>query len=200
GRRDQTLINASAIGYYGSRGDEVLSEASAPGSGFLSDVTSAWEASAASAADVARVVILRFGIVLAGDGGALPEMARPFSWLVGGPLGSGRQWLSWIDRGDLIRLVQWVISNQRAAGVYNATSPNPVRNDDFTRTLASVLHRPALFRVPAFALRRVLGREKAEALLLFSDRVVPRRAIDEGFEFLFSDLRVSLERAFGRSD
>ena len=198
-RRDQTFISASAIGHYGSRGEEILDESSGRGTDFLAEVTQAWEAGAETIGDLARLVILRFGMVLAGDGGALPQLARPMIWFAGGRIGDGRQWMSWVDRGDLIRAVQWTIGNARSRGIYNVTAPNPVRNSEFIRTLASVLHRPALFPAPAPLLRIALGKDKADALLLASQRVLPRRLLQDGFEFQFPELQTALERAFGRS-
>src|SRR5262245_32807779 len=138
----RTFINASAVSYYGLRGDETLDETSPPGDGFLAEVVKRWEELARRAEGAARLVLLRFGVVL-GPGGALKKMLLPFRFGLGGPLGSGRQWMSWIDREDVLRMIEWAIDHQSARGVYNVTSPNPVRNRDFTRALGRALHRPA---------------------------------------------------------
>src|ERR1051325_530771 len=180
--RPRTLINASAVGIYGNRGDESLDESSPRGSGFLADLVEQWENAAREAESFARLVILRFGVVLAPDGGALKKLLLPFKLGVGGPIGNGKQWMSWIDREDALRLVDWAISTPGARGVYNATAPEPLRNRDFSRVLARALHRPALLPTPPFALRLLFG-EMADEALLASQRAVPRRALDDGFQF-----------------
>jgi uncharacterized protein (TIGR01777 family) len=180
--RPRTLINASAVGIYGNRGDESLDESSPRGSGFLADLVEQWENAAREAESFARLVILRFGVVLAPDGGALKKLLLPFKLGVGGPIGNGKQWMSWIDREDALRLVEWAISTPGARGVYNATAPEPLRNRDFSRVLARALHRPALLPTPPFALRLLFG-EMADEALLASQRAVPRRALDDGFQF-----------------
>jgi hypothetical protein len=138
-------------------------------------------------------VILRFGVALAADGGALKKLLLPFKLGVGGPIGSGEQWMSWIDRDDAVRLVEWAIDNQTARGVYNATSPQPMRNRDFTRALGRAVHRPAFMPTPGFALRAAFG-EMANEMLLGGQRVVPRRAEREGFRFDHPTLDASLAR------
>src|SRR5438270_4566171 len=148
----RTLISASATGFYGDRGDESLDERSAPGSGFLAEVTKRWEELARAAEPFARVVILRFGVVLAKDGGALAKLLLPFRLGAGGPMGSGQQWMPWVDRDDILRIIEWSIDRDATRGTYNATAPNPARNRDFARTLGHVLHRPAFLPTPAFAL------------------------------------------------
>lgn len=180
--RPRTLINASAVGIYGDRGDETLDESSPRGSGFLADLVEQWEAAARAAESFARLVIIRFGVVLAPDGGALKKLLLPFRLGVGGPIGSGKQWMSWIDREDALRLVEWAISTPGARGVYNATAPEPLRNRDFSNVLARALRRPAIFPTPPFALRVLLG-EMADEALLASQRAVPRHALDDGFTF-----------------
>jgi TIGR01777 family protein len=184
-------VSASAIGYYGSRGDEVLTESSPPGDDFLARLTQSWELSALAVEDARRVVVLRFGTVLAADGGALAEMIPPFKLFVGGPVGSGAQWMSWIDRDDAIAMIRWAITNPDARGAFNATAPNPVRNREFAKELGRALHRPSLVRAPAFALRSAFG-EMADALLLSSARVLPQRAVEAGFQFRVPDLSTSL--------
>lgn len=189
--KQRTLISASAVGYYGVRGDEVLDESASNGTGFLAEVTRRWEEQARGAESIARVVIPRFGVVLAGDGGALKKMLLPFRLGIGGPIGSGKQWMSWIDRDDAIRFIEWAIDRQSVRGIYNATAPNPVTNRDFARTLGQVLHRPAIMPVPAFVLRLVFG-EMADEILLGGQRVVPARALAEGFTFSYPTLEACL--------
>lgn len=180
--RTRTMINASAVGFYGDRGDDVLDEYSSRGSGFLAELVEQWEGAARKAESLARLVIVRVGVVLGPDGGALKKMTLPFKLGVGGPIGNGRQWMSWIARSDVIRFVEWAIDTESASGVYNATSPAPVRNRDFVRALGRALHRPAILPAPAFALRIAFGQMADEALLA-SQRVVPARPAAEGFTF-----------------
>ena len=189
-RRPEALICASAIGYYGSRGDEILTESSPPGSGFLPEVCVAWEreAQAAEALGI-RVVRVRTGVVLAASGGALARMLPPFRMGVGGRLGNGRQWMSWIHLEDLVALFQLAVESQ-VRGPLNAVAPYPVTNSDFTRELARVLGRPAVFPVPEFALRLLFG-EMAEVLLA-SQRVAPSAAEAAGFRFRFPQLGPAL--------
>jgi uncharacterized protein len=193
--RPRTLINASAIGFYGDRGDEPLDEDSPPGTGFLPDVTKRWEELARTAEPFARVVILRFGIVLAADGGALAKLLLPFRLGAGGPMGSGRQWMSWIDREDVLRMIEWSIDHHNISGVYNVTAPNPATNRDFAKALGRVLHRPAILPTPAFALRLALGAEMADEMLLSGQRVLPKRATKEGFTFAYPELVPALAHA-----
>jgi len=191
-RSDRLLINASAVGYYGSRGSEELTEESGPGSDFLADLCKRWEAAARAAESAARVVITRLGVVLGPDGGALPQMLLPFKLFAGGPIGKGQQWMSWIDRRDVTAIFLWVIDHEQAGGVYNASSPEPVTNREFATTAGSVLSRPSFFPAPPLALRLGLG-EMADALLLASQRVIPRRLTAEGFVFGHAGLRDTLE-------
>ena len=193
-RKPEALICASAIGYYGSRGDEILTESSAPGSGFLPEVCVAWEreAQAAEAFGI-RVVRVRTGIVLDAHGGALARMLPPFRMGAGGRLGSGRQWMSWIHLEDLVGLFQFAVESQ-VRGPLNAVAPNPVTNSDFTRELARALRRPALFPVPEFALRLLFG--EMAAVLLASQRIAPGAAGAAGFPFRFPQLAPALESLF----
>jgi uncharacterized protein (TIGR01777 family) len=191
----RTLISASATGFYGDREDELLDENAAPGSGFLAEVTKRWEDLANAADSFARVAILRFGVVLAKDGGALAKLLLPFRLGAGGPMGSGKQWMPWIDRDDILRIIEWSIDRDATRGTYNATAPNPARNRDFARTLGHVLHRPALIPTPAFALRVALGSEMADEMLLGGQRVLPKRATEEGFEFAYPELDAALKHA-----
>jgi len=194
-QKRQTLINASAIGFYGDRGDEPLDENSAPGPGFLAEVTKKWEALAREADTFARVVILRFGVVLAADGGALAKLLLPFRLFAGGPMGNGRQWMSWIDREDVLRMIEWSIDRSTVRGTYNVTAPNPATNRDFARAFGRTLHRPAILPTPGFALRLILGSEMANEMLLGGQRVMPKRAIEKGFAFAHPELDEALAHA-----
>jgi uncharacterized protein len=197
--RPRVLVSASAIGYYGNRGEEILTEASAPGRGFLGELAKEWESEAAKAAALGvRVVRARFGVVLAKEDGALPQMARPFRLGVGGRIGSGQQWMSWISLEDVVGVVRMALENGDVRGAVNVVAPEPVRNEEFTRALAAALHRPALFPAPAFALRLVLG-EMADALLLASQRVVPTALKKLGYKFAQPDLATTLAQIFTRS-
>lgn len=190
--RPGTLITASAIGYYGNRGDEVLTEQSRAGTGFLSDVCVEWEdaTTPASAAGI-RVVLARFGIILDKKGGALAKMLPPFRMGIGGRIGDGKQWMSWIALDDVIAGLQFVAENQRISGPVNFVAPNPVTNAEFTKSLGKVLSRPTLFPVPAFGARLAFG-EMADALLLSSQRVEPVCLKIENYSFRFSNLDAAL--------
>ena len=190
--RPRTFISASAIGYYGNRDDESLTEESAPGNDFLTELCVAWEAEAAKAREHGlRVAQLRFGIVLAKQGGALAKMLLPFRLGAGGRIGSGRQWMSWVTLEDVVAVIRFALENSAVNGAFNAVAPQPVRNADFTRILAKALHRPAIFPAPAFALRLALG-EMADALLLSSQRVVPKKLEQAGYRFLHPELAGAL--------
>ena len=185
------LVNASAQGYYGDRGDEELTEESAPGSDFLAEVCLAWESEALQATRLARVVLLRTGIVLSKDEGALPRMVTPFRLFGGGPLGTGRQYMSWLHERDWVAMAAWSIGDERVTGPVNLGAPLPVRNKEFASALARVLGRPSWLPAPSFALRAALG-EMAEALLLSSTRMRPARAMDLGYRFAFPELEPAL--------
>ncbi|HWB83685.1 MAG TPA: TIGR01777 family oxidoreductase [Bryobacteraceae bacterium] len=189
-RPPAVLVCASAVGYYGSRGDEELTEDSPAGSGFLAELCQEWEAAARSAEPLGvRVVHVRIGIVLDPRGGALPKMLPPFRWGVGGRLGSGTQWFPWIHLDDLASLFRYAVENQ-VSGALNGVAPNPVTNAEFTKELAQALGRPAWFPVPVFALKILFG-EMGEALLV-SERVLPRRAEAAGFRFQYPRLPEAL--------
>jgi uncharacterized protein (TIGR01777 family) len=191
----RVLVSASAIGIYGDRGDERLDEDSPAGSGFLADVARAWEAATTPARDAGvRVVNLRIGLVLDGRGGALPRMLLPFRLGLGGRLGHGRQWTSWITRHDLLRAIRCVLADTALHGPVLAVSPQPVTNATFAQALGRALHRPALLPAPAFALRLLLG-EMADALLLASQRCVPTRLLAHGFAFDHADVDSALRAA-----
>jgi uncharacterized protein (TIGR01777 family) len=188
------LINASAIGTYGDCGDEILTEESPPGSGFLASMGAAWEKETRSAAPRTRVVLLRTGIVLEKDGGALPRMALPFRFFAGGPLGSGRQYMSWIHRDDWTAMVSWALTVEGLSGPLNVTAPQPVTNLEFARTLGRVLQRPAFLPAPGFALRAVLG-EMADVIVT-GQQVLPAKAHAFGFEFTHPELAGALRSIF----
>ena len=187
------FISASAIGYYGNRGDELLNEKSAPGNDFLSEVCVAWEKATAEAeAKGIRTVHTRFGIILDQEGGALAKMLTPFRMGVGGRIGDGKQWMSWIALADVIKGLKFVIQNKSITGPVNFVAPNPVTNGDFTKTLGDALSRPTLFPMPSFVARLAFG-EMADALLLSSASVEPKRLRDSGFRFEFEKLQPALE-------
>jgi uncharacterized protein len=195
-RPPRAIVAASAIGYYGNRGDETVTEASAPGNDFLARLCQEWEAETARGAGFgARVVNLRFGIILAAHGGALPRMAMSFKFGAGGRLGDGRQWMSWLTLRETINIIQFSLATSGLTGPVNAVAPNPVRNSEFTGVLAKTLHRPALFPAPAFALRLALG-EMADALLLISQKVMPSKLADSGYAFLQPNLAGALADVF----
>lgn len=190
------FLSASGVGFYGTHGDEIVTEASAPGSDFLADVCLAWEREALGAAGTARTVCLRTGLVLARDGGALPRISLPFRFFVGGRVGSGRQYMSWIHLADWVGMVRWALTNAAVSGPLNVTAPSPVTNSEFTRELGGAMHRPALFPAPALPLRVVLGREFADTLLLEGQRALPAKALQLGYRFSFSEVGPALGDVF----
>jgi uncharacterized protein (TIGR01777 family) len=192
---ERTLINSSAVGFYGDRGDETLDESATTGAGFLADLVMRWENAARAAEPFARLAILRLGVVLEKGGGALGKMELPFRLGAGGPIGSGRQWMSWIHRDDVLRMIEWAIGNPTARGVFNGTSPEPVRNREFVRALGKALHRPALVPAPAFALRLAFG-QMADETLLAGQRVVPARATAAGFDFESATIQEAFARIY----
>src|SRR5215831_6217995 len=190
--RPRVLVSASAIGIYGDRGDELLTEDSKPGSDFLAGLARDWEAEALKAEVLGiRVVLARFGIILAQHGGALAKMLLPFKLGVGGSLGSGKQWMSWNTLEDVVGVIRFAIENGAVRGAVNVVAPQPAQNAEFTRVLAKAMHRPALFPAPAFALRLALG-EMADALLLSSQRVKPRVLEKLSYRFAHADLSSAL--------
>lgn len=198
-RKPRVFLSASAVGFYGSQGDEILTEASAPGGDFLGVLASEWEAEAARAVQIGiRTVLLRFAVILSGTGGALPRMLLPFRFGVGGRFGSGKQWMSWIALEDAVGIVRAAIEDERLGGPVNVVAPNPVRNAEFTRIAAHTLHRPAIFPAPAFALRMVLD-EMADALLLVSQRAIPERLTAMGYSFRLPDFDAALQAALSRT-
>jgi uncharacterized protein len=190
--RPSVLVSASAIGFYGSRGDELLTEESKAGTGFLAEMSQEWEAEAATVEALGiRVVLARFGIILAKQGGALRKMLLPFKLGVGGRLGPGQQWASWITLEDVVSILRFALEDNGLKGAVNVVTPQPLRNAEFTKVLAHALRRPAIFPAPAFALRLALG-EMADALLLSSQRVVPQKLDRLGYRFLHPDLSSAL--------
>jgi uncharacterized protein len=192
--KPRVFVSASAIGIYGSRGDEILREESSAGQGFLSEVCREWEAASRIEADAGiRTVNVRIGLVLSNRGGALPKMLKPFKLGLGGRIGTGQQWSSWIHVDDIVRGIRHAINTPELFGPVNLVAPNPVRNAEFTMVLASVLARPAIFPVPAFALRIVFGKMAADELFLSSQRVAPEKLEASGYTFHYRDLRTALD-------
>ncbi len=191
------LVSSSAVGYYGARGDGELDEDALPGDDFLARLCVRWEeAASAAAAFGVRVVRIRTGLVLAADGGALAKMLPAFRAFAGGPVGTGRQWMSWIGRYDLVSLVLFALGNPEVAGALNGTAPAPVRNGEFASALGLALHRPAVVPAPAAVLRLVFG--EMATILLDGQRAVPKRALALGFSFRHPDLPSALAAALGR--
>jgi uncharacterized protein len=187
------LISGSAIGWYGLWQDQPLTESAKSHACFSHELCEAWEEAARPAVEYGvRLVHLRIGLVLGTDGGFITRMLTPFEFGLGGPLGSGRQWMSWIERDDLVRLIAYVIAKSDLSGPINATAPIPVTNLKFTEELGRRLHRPAIFRIPGSLLRR-LGGDFASELLLGGQRVLPNRALSHGFVFRYQTLRSAFE-------
>jgi len=197
-RRPKVFISASAVGVYGDRGDEIVDEASRPGRGFLADVCKEWEAATCPASDAGvHVVNVRLGAVLSRHGGALAKMLPPFRLGAGGPIGTGRQYISWIEIDDAVGAIEHLLRIGAVTGPVNLVAPDAVTNIEFTRTLGRVLGRPAVLPVPAFALRLLLG-EMADEMLLASTRVRPSRLLESGYRFRHPSLEAALRHALGR--
>jgi uncharacterized protein (TIGR01777 family) len=197
-RKPKVFLCGSAIGYYGDRGEEILTEASEPGTDFLAHLARDWEAEAVRAEHAGiRTLRLRFGVILSADGGALPRMVSPFKLGLGGTFASGRQWMSWIAIEDVIGAVEFLMMNEAISGPVNIVAPGPVRNAEFARALARVLHRPAVFRAPSLALRLALG-EMAGPLLLSSQHVRSEKLMAAKFGFRFTDLTAALNSTLDR--
>jgi len=194
-KRPAVFLNASAVGIYGAHGDEALTEDSPVGSDFLASVCTAWEAAAMAAAWTTRVVLLRTGLVLDRNSGALAKLSRPFRLFAGGRVGSGNQYWSWIHRDDWTRMVRWSIDTEVIKGPLNLTAPSPVTNREFAQALGRALHRPAVAPAPGFALRLMLG-EMADAMILTGQRVLPAKATRNGFEFRYPDLDSALRQIY----
>jgi hypothetical protein len=193
--RPGVLISVSGVGFYGSRGDEELSEASSAGTGFLAELARAWEGATQPATEAGvRVVLPRMGVVLTRRGGAMKKMLLPFQLGMGGPIGSGRQWMSWIVLEDLIRVLSSALTDTRMRGPLNAAAEQSVTNREFVRALGSALHRPAVFPLPAFIVRTIFG-EMAKETLLSSTRAVPARLKEIGFSFRHPEIREAMQFA-----
>jgi uncharacterized protein len=191
--RPRVLVSASGIGIHGDRGDELLTEESSLGNDFLSQMAKDWEAEAVKAEALGiRVVRARIGVVLAKEGGALPKMVPPFRLGLGGRLGSGEQWMSWVSLEDVVAILKFALEEGPVRGPVNVVAPNPVRNAEFTKVLAAALHRPAILPVPGFVLRLAMG-EMADAVLLASQRGVPRALEKLGYQFLQPELGLALK-------
>ncbi len=196
-QKPSVVVQASGVGYYGPRGDEEITEDFSPGSDFLGKLALKWEYSTAPVEDWGvRRVVIRTGVVLSLEGGALPRLLLPFRFFVGGPLGDGRQWVPWIHITDEVRAIRFLMEKEDARGPYNLTAPNPVTNRELVRVLGQVLRRPAWFPVPAPVLRLLLG--EMSAVLLTGQRALPRRLLETGFAFRFPDIRSALQNLFGR--
>ncbi len=194
-KKPKVLINASAVGFYGPHGDEIVTEKDGPGKDFLAQTCKAWEAHAIRAQDFGlRVVRLRIGIVLEKGGGALAKMIPPFRFFIGGPLGNGRQWMSWIHREDIIGLILWALENSQVSGALNATAPNPMTMKEFAAILGQVMRRPSFAAVPAFVLKLLLG--EMSDLLLNGQRVIPEKALQLGYQFKYPSLEPALSSIF----
>ena len=191
--KPRALVQASAVGIYGPRGDEELDESASPGDGFLADVARRWETSTAAVEDAGvRRVIIRSGIVLGRDGGVLPRLSRPFKFFVGGPLAGGRHWVSWVHYDDEVDAINFLVENNGTSGVYNLCAPEPLRNRDFSRIMGRVLKRPWWWPIPGVLIRALYG-EMADALLLASERAVPKRLLEAGFRFRYSTTEAALD-------
>lgn len=194
-QKPKVFIAGSAIGFYGDRGDDIMSETSQAGDTFLADVSKDWEMESRRAEDLGiRTVLLRTGIVLSKDGGALATMMTPFKFGVGGVIGSGKQWMSWVSLDDVVGIVNFAIENENLRGAVNVVSLNPVTNEEFTKTLGEVLYRPTFLPLPEFAVNLVFG-EMGDALLIHSTRVEPKRLREAGYKFKFESLKQALENA-----
>ena len=193
--KPKVFISGSAIGYYGDRGDEILTESSPPGDTFLADVCKEWEAESLRAGELGiRTVLIRTGIVLTKDGGALGTMLTPFKMGVGGVVGTGQQWMSWVSLDDEVGIIDHALENEAVEGPINAVSPNPVTNEHFTRALGAAIHRPTILPLPEFAVNLIFG-EMGDELLLASTRAIPKRSQQTGYRFRFPDLSEALGHA-----
>jgi uncharacterized protein len=197
GHRVPALISASGIGLYGDRGDTVLDEEQPAGAGFLPMVVQAWEREALAVQTETRVAIMRIGIVMGREGGAWPALRRLFRLVLGGPLAGGRHWISWIHIDDLVALLLAAATQEKYCGVYHAVAPQPMRNDEWTKEIARVLHRPAPWPAPAWALRLLMGEQVS--IILDSLRTTPSRALKHGFSFRYPELRLALEHLESQS-
>lgn len=191
-QKPRVLVQASAIGFYGSRGEEIIDETTLPGQGFLSHVVKEWEAGTQNVTQYGiRRVVVRMAMVLDTTGGSFPRLLKPFRFFVGGPIGSGKQWMSWIHIDDVTGAMLFLMNRDDLTGVFNLVSPHPVRNKEFARTLGKILKRPWFLPVPAFVLKALFG-EMAQEVMLSSQRTVPKRLLDAGFPFHYPQLKEAL--------
>ncbi len=199
-RKPEILIQASAVGFYGSRGDESLDESSAAGGGFLAEVVRKWEDSTkdVESAGVRRAVI-RSGVVLASHGGALPKLAMPYTFFFGTVMGTGRQWVPWIDYSDELEAIRFLLTNNFVSGIYNLTAPNPAQMDELCSAIGEALRRPTIMHVPGSVLKTVMGK-MAEETILPSQRVIPARLAEAGFKFSRAGIRTAIDEIFSRGD
>lgn len=198
GTPPKVLISASGVGYYGAAGAEPKTEDAPAGNDFLAHLCADWESEAQRAARAGtRVVVMRGGVVLEKSGGALPRMLTPFRFFAGGPLGSGRQYMSWLHRLDYIEMVRWIIDTPAVEGPINATAPHPVTNKEFAKALGRAMRRPALLPAPAAALKLMLGAERADALLLTGQRAIPAKALAHGYHFRYPEIDIAMRGIFG---
>jgi len=197
-KKPSVFLNASAVGFYGHQNNETLDETSSKGEGFLSDVCQKWEQEALKAEELGvRTVLVRIGIVLEKEGGALSKFIPPFQMFMGGPLGSGKQWMSWIHRDDLIQLMSFLIEHKEIKGIVNGSAPNPVTMKEFTTTLGRVMNRPSFMKVPGFVLKLKLG-EMANELLLSGQRALPKKVEAAGFQFSYPTWESAFNAIFGK--
>jgi uncharacterized protein (TIGR01777 family) len=194
----EVIIQASAIGFYGDRGDRVLDEASPPGKGFLAEVTKKWEASTAEAETCDRRLIIRTGMVLGPNGGALDRLVQPFRFFLGGHTGTGKQWNSWIHIEDVIQSILFLMESKDLRGIFNLTAPSPLKNKDFCQAIGTVLGRPSWLPIPGFFLKLIFG-ELAKEALLSSQRVYPKRLKGAGYKFIFPDAKKALADILGKT-
>lgn len=196
----KTIINASAVGFYGNQGDAVLDESSALGSGFLADVCKQWEEATHSAQEAGiRVVLLRFGAVMGMNGGILKKVVPPFKWGLGGRLGSGQQYMSWIAIDDLLQIIDFCLQNPQLSGPVNVVTPEPVTNLQFTKALGEVVSRPTVLPLPESMVRLIFG-EMGDEMILSSARAVPRKLENAGYQFLYPNLRTALQKLINESN
>jgi len=194
-KKPEVLLQASAIGFYGSGFNGSLNEDSPAGKGFLSEVTQQWENATRGLHEDVRLVVFRSGVVIGKDGGALPQMAKPFQFGIGGYIGSGKQWLSWIHIDDEVDAIQFLMEQPEASGIYNLTAPEPIKMKDFARELGRALKRPSWLHIPSFAIKLAMG-QRGEEILLASQNIIPGRLLAEGFSFQFTDVRIALTNIF----
>lgn len=198
-KKPRVVVQASAVGFYGSSEDEVKDESSAPGKGFLTEVTKEWELSTRAVEDFdVRRVVIRSGMVLGSSGGALLPLVKPFRFFVGGPLGNGRQWLSWIHLRDEVNIIHFLLKREDLHGVFNLTAPHPLLQKDFARLLGKTLGKPSWFPAPGFMLRIALG-QMADEMLLASQKVVPKRLLEAGYRFLYPEAELALQDILGKA-